>query len=404
MRKLLAVACLAAIGLLAAATLFSLFTPAATRCDFNYRMAEVDCVKRRVDPFRVWNEEISLKPYYSNSPAIKAIPEGCTQDISVYAPWEYTLMMPFSWIDKDVAWWAFSLLSLCAWFLALSLAMRESRPEHGWSGAIVLATVPALIVAHATWSNFQVGNHAVIVLFAAIAMAYCLNRKKDMAAGLCWAFMMIKPQIGLIFAVPLVLRMKVLMGIIAVGVCLLLSIYPAVHCHASLLDMLMEPSKATAFAFEGCGTWPRFLCDEVAGGGDILAGTLIGALLCAIMTWLIRKEKDWFVYLMPAAITSCCWTYTQAYSHIMGWFVAFALLRELTKHPHTKFLWGLSVLAVLSLTRWFLAWHGLVLFAGWRFPMSDYAFRCVDSFNSTISLTIAILLCVWLASHPHLEK
>ena len=42
-----------------------------------------------------------------------------------------------------------------------------------------------------------------------------------------------------------------------------------------------------------------------------------------------------------------------------------------------------------------MAWHGLCAFAEWRFPMSEYAFRCVDSLNSTASLVLAAVFCVW---------
>ena len=119
-------------------------------------------------------------------------------------------------------------------------------------------------------------------------------------------------------------------------------------------------------------------------------------LFCAALTALVRRERDWFVFLMPAAITSCCWTYTQAYSHAMGWFVAFVLVRALLRHPQSRFLWALAALAACSLSRGFLAWHGLVAFAGWTFPLSDYAFRCWDSLNSTLSLGLAAAQCVWL--------
>ena len=79
----------------------------------------------------------------------------------------------------------------------------------------------------------------------------------------------------------------------------------------------------------------------------------------------------------------------------MGWFLAFVIVRELVRNPKSKFLWAMLALAAFVLSRWFLAWHGLCNFAGWRFPMSEYAFRCVDSLNSAASLTLATVFCVW---------
>ena len=400
MKRRLAILCALALLAVAVVTAVCLFTPTATRCDFHYRLAEVDCVRQSVDPFRVWNEDVTVRPYYSNNPNRRSIPEGCTEMISVYVPWEYTLMLPFAWLGKETAWRAYSLLSFAALGLLVVVVFHETKRRMPLAEATLCATVPPLAVAHAIWSNFQVGNHVALVLTAAVLMAWCLNRKREVAAGLCWAVMMIKPQIGLVFAIPLLLRARVVTVVVAVGVCLLLSAYPAVNCQTSLLDLILEPSRASAFAFEGCGTWPRFLCGAIPSDGDILAGLAVGALVCAAMTWRMRKERDWFVFLMPAAITSCCWTYTQAYSHAMGWFVAFALVRALLRAPSSRFLWCLAGLAGISLSRAFLAAHGLCAFVGWPFPLTEYAFRCVDSLNSTLSLALAAVLCGALGLRP----
>ena len=400
MKRRLAILCALALLAVAVVTAVCLFTPTATRCDFHYRLAEVDCVRQSVDPFRVWNEDVTVRPYYSNNPNRRSIPEGCTEMISVYVPWEYTLMLPFAWLGKETAWWAYSLLSFAALGLLVGVVFHETKRRMPLAEATLCATVPPLAVAHAIWSNFQVGNHVALVLTAAVLMAWCLNRKREVAAGLCWAVMMIKPQIGLVFAIPLLLRARVVTVVVAVGVCLLLSAYPAVNCQTSLLDLILEPSRASAFAFEGCGTWPRFLCGAIPSDGDILAGLAVGALVCAAMTWRMRKERDWFVFLMPAAITSCCWTYTQAYSHAMGWFVAFALVRALLRAPSSRFLWCLAGLAGISLSRAFLAAHGLCAFVGWPFPLTEYAFRCVDSLNSMLSLALAAVLCGALGLRP----
>lgn len=386
-----------AVALVVVLTVCSLFTSAADKGDFRYRMAEIDCVKRGVDPFRIWNEDVVLPPYYSNNPARKSIPDGCTEMVSVYLPWEYVLMMPFSFLDRDIAFLAYSALSLIAlWLLVPIVGYGVERwPEENRASVRLNAVSALLVVCYPIWSNFQVGNHTAVMLFSAVLMACFLSRRQDIPAALCWMVLMTKPQVGLIFAVPLVMRLKVRVGIAAVASCLLISLPVAWMCQASLVDLIMEPAKASAFAFAGCGTWPRFLCGTFSLGGDILAGTVVGTIACLLMTWSLRRECDWFVFLMPAAVVSCCWTYTQSYSHAMGWFLAFAIVRELVRNPRSGFLWTMFALSVFFLSRWFIAWHGLCNFAGWRFPMSDYAYDCLNSLNSTASLVLAAVFCVW---------
>jgi hypothetical protein len=375
--------------------LICLFTPVANRCDFKYRMAEVDCIAHGVDPFKVWNEEVVFKPYYSNNPARRDIPEGCTEMISVYAPWEYTLMFPFRMFGVEAAWWIFSAVCFLLIFSVVAIVGRESV-KGGFDGEkpLLLALLPMMAVSYPVWSNFQVGNHMAIALAGAVFMGVCLNSGRNAAAGICWMLVMIKPQIGLIFAVPLLLRMRVLTGFVAAGLCILLSLPPVIACKASFFDMLREPSMATAFAFEGCGTWPKFLCGYFSNGTDIAMGLVIGTVLCLWMTWMLRREKDWLVYLMPAAVCSLCWTYTQAYSHAMGWFLAYAITKELLRNPRSKAMWIFSVLSLIALPRFILAWHGLYTYMGWHFPMSEFMYRSIDSLNSSFTLGLAAIFCV----------
>ena len=382
-------------ALITAFTFGCLLTPIANRCDFNYRMAELDCVAHGVDPFKVWNEEIVFKPYYTNNPACRYIPEGCNQMISVYAPWEYSLMFLFGLIDGEFGWWIYSALSFVLLF-AIALAIRKNISAYGLGDAPsqLLALLPLLTVSYPLWSNFQVGNHMAIALSGAVFMGICLNFRRDFAAGICWMLVMIKPQIGLIFAVPLLLKMRVLTGLLAVALCVLLSVPPVIACKTSFFDMLREPSIATAFAFEGCGTWPKFLCGYFSNETDIVIGLAIGTALCLWMTWLLRREKDWLVYLMPAAVCSSCWTYTQAYTHAMGWFLAYAIVKELIHNPYSKAMRILAALSLLVLPRFVLAWHGLYAYMGWRFPMSEFVYRSVDSLNSTCTLVLVLAFCI----------
>lgn len=372
------------LGGLAVFTFACLLTPAASRCDFKYRLAEVDCVKRGVDPFLVWNETVELAPYYSNNPNRNSRPEGSTQDVSVYVPWEYTLVLPFSFVDQNVLWWGYSVAS----FVGLGLMLWYFRKRDPLS-----ALGATLVVVYPIWSNFQVGNYGVLTLLAAIALAEALDRKRDFLAGVAWMLLMFKPQIGLIFAVPILMRRNFRVGVLAVTLCLVLSVPAILLSRAKVPEVFFEPALATAFAFEGCGTWPKFMDQWISPSVGIFCGLSLGVVACWIMTRLIPKDSDSLTYLMPAAIVSSCWTYTQAYSHVMGWFVAFALIRALVTRPRDKLLWLLLVACLLILSRVFLAAHGFAQFFGTGFPLGEYAFRSIDSLNSTLALLLAAFTC-----------
>ena len=368
--------------------------PPAGHGDFNLRMNEIDCVLRGVNPFSIWSEEVVLPPYVSNIPR-KTVPEGCTQQVNAYAPWEYSYMMPIAWLPKPARWPAYCLLMGAAVLLLAMFSFPADGRDARGNMCGLSATVPFIVMSYLIWSNTSVGNFIVFVMASSVLMAHAISRGQSVLAALLWALAMIKPQSAILFAVSLLMRKKLGVCVVAGATCLAASLPAVFMCNASLLDLLLQGPAANAELFQGCGTWPKFLCGHFGNGTDIGIGLAIGAGLCAWMTWMLRREKDWLVYLMPAAICGSCWTYTQSYSHAMGWFVVYAIVSSLLRNPRSRFLWILLVVSLPVLSRVFLAWSGFCAFFGLRFPMSEYAFRCVDSLNSTASLAIAVAFCLW---------
>lgn len=242
MRKPLVVgasALLVGLGVLLAVT--CAFPPAG-HCDFSLRMNELAYVRQRVNPYDVWHGDVSLPPYYPNT-LVGELPAGCTKQVNAYAPWEYVVMLPFSFFPEGWDWTAYCIL------MGLALALLLCLPGCAARTAPFLQSVlPLLAVAYPVWSNTAVGNFATVSLAASVAMAWTLNRGRDGLAGLCWAIVMLKPQIGLAFAIPLLLRRKWRTLFVAGGVCLLLTVVAAAFCRASPVAMLLQgPAANTSF-------------------------------------------------------------------------------------------------------------------------------------------------------------
>ena len=391
MRKLLSIGCLLALAVLGVALILTCIRPPDGHYDFNLRMNELACVRQGVNPYAVWHGDVELKPFYANTHK-GPVPGGCTKQVNAYAPWAYVYMLPVSMLPESAEWLAYCLLmALCVVGIG-ALAAREDTSSTGW--ALVMA-VPMLVIGYPLFANCSVGNFGVFVLFGAVLMAWALNRGLWWFAGLGWALAMVKPQLGLLFAIPILLRGRFATCIVAGGVCLAATVAMSVALKTPVVDLLLQGPAANTEFFQGCGTWPKFLCGTFGVEHDILIGMGLGAVVCFALTWAVRRERDWFVSLMPAAICGCSWTYASNYCQAMGWFLAFVLVREFACNPRSKFLWMMLVLSAFVLSRWFLAWHGLCNFAGLQFPMSEYAFRCVDSLNSTASLVLAAVFCVW---------
>ena len=394
MRKRVAICLSLVAGVLLSIIAVTCVKPPAGHYDFNLRMNEISCVVQGVNPFAVWNESVVLPPYVSNIPR-KPARSDCNQPVNAYAPWEYLYMMPLVFLPRSIAWFVYSMFMAVAMLMLIWISRPTDARGRLGCDVMLLSAVPFIVISYLLWSNASVGNFIVFVLLASVLMAWALARDRWFFAGVFWALAMVKPQSAILFVVPLLMRRRMPVCIVAGLICLIASVPPSIMCSASLLDMLVQGPAANAELFEGCGTWPKFLCGRLGGGFDIGMGLAIGTAFCVWMTWMLRKERDWLVYLMPAAICASCWTYTQVYSHAMGWFVAYAIVSSLLENPRSKFLWTLFAISIPVLSRVFLAWHGFSAFFGFEFPMSEYAFRCVDSLNSTASLAIAVAYCLW---------
>ena len=368
--------------------------------DFSLRMNEVACLADGADPFDVWSQKTPKTPYYPLSS-----PELWTTDnwapINVYPPWEYAVLLPFAHVPRQVVWGAFYLsMFVCVGLLVL-FAYKKGRAVGGFWDAVILAALPMLVVIHPVYTNLCVGNWTLHILLAIVGMVFFLNRGKDWQAGVCWAVAMMKPQLALLLAVPLLWRRKWKVCFVAVCVCVLASVPAMILTGKSLVELVREVPSATVYAFYGCGTvpYPIFRCLPVEIGGGV--GLLIGLMVCVVMTRLVRARSDWTFLVLPAVVCSVCWTYSQQYSQAFGWLLLVCFALEFLKHPRSRFLLVLLPVLLLFVSRIYRCLYGVATIYGIRglgwFRHSEELRRTMDSCNSTLTLALAFVFCLWLS-------
>lgn len=356
--------------------------------DYSLRMTEIRCLRQGVDPFAVWKGDVVLPPYRPNWGSQLFGPEF-TEDINAYVPWEYALMLPFSYLPGRVGWAAYFLLTMAS-LAAVFFVFRRQLAAYVLDRSVrtLVAALALLAVAYPAWSNAAVGNFSAIVLAAVLLMADRLERGRDVQAGLLWAVAMIKPQLGLAFAVPLLLRRKLLVCTVAAAACLLLSLVPAAMCGVSPLKLIAEAPAANTFCFRGCGTYPYALCGALGANAEILVALAAGAFVCTVLTAQLR-DAPWFVYLMPAAVVATTWTYASTYGHILNWFFfAVALAVVLVRRRSAPAAAVVLALAVLPMTRIYNALNGFASASG-VFTIPEPLHRHLDSINSLTDLALA---------------
>jgi hypothetical protein len=360
--------------------------------DFVLRMNEIGCLRRGVDPYDVWSEKIVLEPYCAYAKVLPAEVE-VYEPVNAYPPWEYLYMMPLGFLPRRTAWVVFALgMFACIAFL-FAAGWKKSRRTLGdrWL-SLAAAAAPLLVVSYSLWANFRAGNLALYSLAATVAALMCLNRGRRVAAGIMWALAMIKPQLALPLAVPLLIRRQFAVCAVAVAVCVVSSLPASFMCGKSLLEMIPASISASSWAFNGCGTMPYFLCRSMPDRIDIVIGAAVGLVAAAVATWKVRKSDDWFVLAMPATVVAMAWTYAQPYSYVYAYLMVLVMTLEALSNPGNRICKVLLALSVPFAARVYMCIHGIWMELGGRLGLPPFPaglHYSLDSLNSTALLAIA---------------
>lgn len=332
------------------------------RPDFVMRYNEILCVRAGVNPFDIWNGTASLPGFcrFDAKPVTGA-------PVHTYPPWEYTLAMPLTFLSPSAAGHVVENLLVTFALLVAAWCFRRGRATTGsWQGGLFCAAL-ALLTGLPLHEEFRSQNYYLLCTVATIGLAASLNRRRQVPAGLCWALMMIKPQYGLLFAIPILWRRQFLTAAVAAATCLALAVPPAVMTHTSLPAIILQAGRAGSEYFVRTALLPAALFQPLAArlghAVPALASAALGIGVCLWMTWCVRRRADWFEFLLPTVFCTTLWTYCLMYGHVpYALLLCFAAERLWRARPGRER--RLRALAVASMVNGLLLYFPLRLHSG----------------------------------------
>lgn len=381
-------------------------------CDFKQKMNEIECVAKGINPFDVWSQTVLLPEFYPNS-KLDLWSEQRYKSVNSHPPWEYALLMPFKFLAMRPAWILYSILQVLSFLGIGILAYRVGFSLRGrhWEGAFVAAC--ALMIPYGVSLDFRAGNLCLFVTLASIGMASALNARRDIVAGLLWPIAMLKPQMGLLFAVPIIMGRRITPCLVACMICVLLSIPAVMFCDCSLIEMILQPPKSSSFWFWGCGILPYDFLDSLLRLGCarpqlVTATTICGLLLCTSLTFVINDTKNWFIRFFPATVCSLTCTYANGYNFCLCGVIQIALAICALKCCHRRDFVILIVLCALCSIRiydlfYFVveqAYGVLVRNSIWKWGhISECANWSFTTWSSTGLFVLGVLVCLKMSKH-----
>ncbi len=280
--------------------------------DFAMRHGEVVCLTTiHVDPYDIFSESVhnesfrAYKPAYELSENVLDYHWCCG-----YPPWEYTLLLPFSLLSLQSADMVYKGMELAAIVLLVFFSIRRSRriETSQWKQILVASSI-FLLPPEAWHFLFRYGNWAVLFCAGVGCLVLFLDRGWQILAGLAWAFLMIKPQQGIWFVIPLLLRRQFKTIGVAVATCLAASIPPAVLCGKNPIQLILEIPKMRPEEYLEATLFPSQVFSLVEELTFPKAALFFSAMLCLVFciwaTRKLRKENDWFVFLQPTFFCVC---------------------------------------------------------------------------------------------------
>lgn len=302
--------------------------------DFEMRVNEARCVLDGVDPFLVWNGTCPREGYTPWSFA-RIFDLHKTHLVHAYPPWSYAFISPFACLPRaqgrlvyDVLQWSCVLLLLC-WAFARGAAVPgySSRAVPGF-----VALSAALMVAPAIARCLVVCNYGILIAASAAAALYCHRKGMEAVAGVFWAFTLVKPQIGAMLFVPLLVRCRwrtlaVSATVVAAG-----TLFSSALCGRAPWDMVLSVFEYTKGQFHGTvmvpGKFAEIMSPYVSQPALSAIGALFCIAICAFCSFRLRNVVRDSLWAVPALICSVMWSASRDHDRCI-WVLPLALLASL---------------------------------------------------------------------------
>lgn len=325
-----------ASGLLVAIGLVPYFYKNGPGMDIGIYVNQMHHVVRGIDPFDVLKGKIDSEEYY---PLGREDLKTATRNkiIDGNAPWTYAYSLPLS-IDFPL-WRKWQVWCVCQLsFLLAIIAFAFYRGNRLSPGCGLFMAAAALSVGTSFVINFQTGNYIMMVLAALAGMLFCLEKGRDVLAGVCWAVVVAKPQDGFLLAIPLLIGRRWKTVVTAGAICLVATWIASHLIGKPMIDLILEVPQIKSGAgysiHESARLIPEAVCQWLVGRGWTIEAIQSisfagGVLLCFALSYLVRKSPDWVVRVSPAVLCASLWTYMRPYDRCIFFVLQMALASRL---------------------------------------------------------------------------
>lgn len=317
--------------------------------DLRLRYNEIRCVHRGVNPFRIWNHESALRGF-KPLPRPDMDTPACNPDdemIHAYPPWHNVFFFFLGFLSWPLC---LSLVGLVFGICLYGIFDETYRLVGRQTGNASLGVAFSMaMIAFNVTICFFVMNYGILVLMMFLIMNRALEKNREFLAGLCWALMMVKPQVGILFVWPLLWHRRYVAIMTAVGICLGATAVAAVVENDSMIDLILQiPKIGKPY---GVHLLVERFVKPVLGDSAAALWMLLAFSATGVATWLLRK-RDFMSACVPVSLAITLWTYSQWHDRVILLVLMIALVGRMleSRNVNRWIVCGLSLcVAVIAL-------------------------------------------------------
>lgn len=352
-------------------------------CDLKLRRNEVCCAHLGVNSFHLFEREQSIEGFCSIERPDKPN-ENCPDNsrrVHAYPPWHVAFFWFYGWMPELLCIALMSgVFCIAVYFIAAEtyrlMLLKLQVPIIPTLGVIALITS---YIAQC----FTVLNYGVLLLALILLHIRFVSRGRWFCAGICWAIVMVKPQIGTLFFLPLLFmrRYKVLLTgiLLCVGAtCVMSLVY-----NESPVELVLQIPRIGS-CYDGVA-FARYLT-PILGGNAMYVWMSVMFVLCACMCFLCSKSRDYLICCVPVALTVPLWTYSQQHDHVVLWIWYYVAMIKACSEFGKSNIWSWYMVSTIIVLVFCYVWtflqtYGYFSFSGWGWvyriiEYEGYIFTC----------------------------
>ena len=276
--------------------------------DLNLRRNEIICAHDGIDSFDIFDRKVSSEQFCGwPRPDKPNETKGNREYVHAYPPWHTAVFWWYGSVSKNACIIIMLGIYLCLfiWICQWTFnKMQYSDAEHCISDVLFFF----FFIMYSFDYFFLTLNYGILLLGCSCLLYNALEKKNEILAGIAFSLLMIKPQIGALFMIPLVINRNYKTIVIAGLLCVLETLFTAWKLDKSPVELILQIPKIGAPYFKGYIA--QMFIDVIGPVGQYVSMAICAAIVSA-GCFFLRNAKDVMVRFLPAIAFVPFWTYSQ---------------------------------------------------------------------------------------------